>query len=316
MNRRAGVTLIEVLIAIFVVALGLLALLTLFPLGALSMAQAIKDDRVALTAANATATLKAMNVTADTNVIAALTQNQKNLLPNRPGYATFFDPIGHHHYSGVAQTQVGAWLPLGVPASGVWRCTSTWIQTNFIGTNRNAVLGAWFTSPDDLTFTSDSAQSAQLGVAANDFGQAAAVAGGSVQRAGAYSWGAMLRRPYAYESPTEVSIVVFRGRSTELTAALGPASERPFLLASIPAAGSNVVTINFSGAAPDIRVGSWILDTTNSQGHGDFYRVTGVTVNGTTADLELQTPIKVAGCSQVAFMDNVAEVVYKGVIGP
>ena len=58
MDRRPGVTLIEVLVAIFVVALGLLALLTLFPLGALSMAQAIKDDRIALMSSNAVSTLR------------------------------------------------------------------------------------------------------------------------------------------------------------------------------------------------------------------------------------------------------------------
>jgi prepilin-type N-terminal cleavage/methylation domain-containing protein len=44
-QRRAGVTLSEVLVAIFIMGIGLLALLTLFPLGALNMARAIQDDR-------------------------------------------------------------------------------------------------------------------------------------------------------------------------------------------------------------------------------------------------------------------------------
>lgn len=52
MTRRSGVTLVEVLVAIFVMALGLMALLTLFPLGALRMAQAIKDDRTKYAADN------------------------------------------------------------------------------------------------------------------------------------------------------------------------------------------------------------------------------------------------------------------------
>lgn len=50
---RAGVTLVEVLVAIFIIGVGLLALLTLFPLGALELAQAIKDDRAATIAAEA-----------------------------------------------------------------------------------------------------------------------------------------------------------------------------------------------------------------------------------------------------------------------
>jgi hypothetical protein len=52
---QAGSTLIEVLAAIFVMGIGLLAVATLFPLGALSMAQEIKDDRTAAIAAEATA---------------------------------------------------------------------------------------------------------------------------------------------------------------------------------------------------------------------------------------------------------------------
>jgi prepilin-type N-terminal cleavage/methylation domain-containing protein len=52
---QSGITLIEVLVAIFVMGIGLLALLTLFPLGALEMAQAIKDERTGVVAANAVA---------------------------------------------------------------------------------------------------------------------------------------------------------------------------------------------------------------------------------------------------------------------
>ena len=52
---EVGVALIEVLIAILIMGIGLLALLTLFPLGAIEMAQAIRDDRTAAVAADAVA---------------------------------------------------------------------------------------------------------------------------------------------------------------------------------------------------------------------------------------------------------------------
>src|SRR5262245_12543666 len=55
MNRRNATTLVEVLVAIFIMGVGLLAILALFPLGALQMAQALKDDRAAQAAGNATA---------------------------------------------------------------------------------------------------------------------------------------------------------------------------------------------------------------------------------------------------------------------
>ena len=46
MTRRPGVTLMEVLVAIMITGVGLLALMTLFPLGALEMAQSVKGDRI------------------------------------------------------------------------------------------------------------------------------------------------------------------------------------------------------------------------------------------------------------------------------
>jgi prepilin-type N-terminal cleavage/methylation domain-containing protein len=53
--RRPGITLIEVLFAIFIVGVGLLALLTLFPLGVLELAQDIRDDRAGKLAIDAVA---------------------------------------------------------------------------------------------------------------------------------------------------------------------------------------------------------------------------------------------------------------------
>lgn len=53
MNRRKGTTLTEVLVAIFIMGIGLMAILSLFPLGAAQMAQALKDQRAAEAAANA-----------------------------------------------------------------------------------------------------------------------------------------------------------------------------------------------------------------------------------------------------------------------
>ena len=55
MNRRTATTLTEVLVAIFIMGIGLMAILALFPLGAAQMAQALKDQRSAEAAANASA---------------------------------------------------------------------------------------------------------------------------------------------------------------------------------------------------------------------------------------------------------------------
>jgi prepilin-type N-terminal cleavage/methylation domain-containing protein len=68
MRHRPGVTLVEVLVAIFIMAIGMLALLALFPLGAISMAQALKDDRCAQSAVNAEAFAVAQDMRHDVMV--------------------------------------------------------------------------------------------------------------------------------------------------------------------------------------------------------------------------------------------------------
>lgn len=52
-TRHPGITLTEVLVALFVMAIGMIALLVMFPLGAQQIAQAIKDERSAQAANNA-----------------------------------------------------------------------------------------------------------------------------------------------------------------------------------------------------------------------------------------------------------------------
>src|SRR5579885_1848168 len=65
-NPRPGVTLTEVLVAIFIMGIGLLSLLVLFPLGALNMAQAIKDNRATQSCTNAYAAFQMLKTTSGT----------------------------------------------------------------------------------------------------------------------------------------------------------------------------------------------------------------------------------------------------------
>ncbi len=68
---RPGLTLTEALVSLFVVALGLLSLLTLFPLGAMQIGQALKDDRAAQTAMQADGFLR---MYWQTNVVEGTTE--------------------------------------------------------------------------------------------------------------------------------------------------------------------------------------------------------------------------------------------------
>ena len=53
LSSEAGVTLVELLAALMAAGIGLLAILAIFPLGALELARAVKDDRTTAVAAQA-----------------------------------------------------------------------------------------------------------------------------------------------------------------------------------------------------------------------------------------------------------------------
>lgn len=58
--RRTGTSLVEVLIAIFIMALGLVALMCLFPVGAVTMAKGVQNERSAQLAASAASQFRMM----------------------------------------------------------------------------------------------------------------------------------------------------------------------------------------------------------------------------------------------------------------
>jgi len=93
MNRRNAVTLTEVLIAIFILSIGLMALLSLFPIGAAQMAQALKDQRTAEAASIAGAQARMIWKEACSNVCR----------PNSGSEVTFQDKD--------AEAQNPRWLP-------------------------------------------------------------------------------------------------------------------------------------------------------------------------------------------------------------
>ncbi len=78
-RSRPGVTLTEVLIAMFVMALGMLALLTLFPLGVFQIGQALKDDRTTQTASQADGVLRSLW---RNQVVQPLNDNDPTTLPD------------------------------------------------------------------------------------------------------------------------------------------------------------------------------------------------------------------------------------------
>src|SRR5262249_17300090 len=162
MKRHSGVTLIEVVAAIFITGVGLLALLTLFPLGALNMAQAIKDDRTAHAAANAQ-TIHNLPLYVDTTaspprylplrydplVVNAMNGADGKLPPraNGPGYPVFVDPVGVLKYG---KTPAETWV--AGQAGGIPRRTMSFLTVNQM---KYEQVIPWCVLLDDLSFNTD-----------------------------------------------------------------------------------------------------------------------------------------------------------------
>lgn len=328
MVRRSGVTLVEVLVAIFVTAIGLLSLLTLFLLGAINMAQAIKDNRTGLIAANAASFAKFMGAPAgvrnDPNVLAAwnLTTHPMPEYPapaaGGPSYPVYVDPFGLQLLGGTAlppDYRVGT-LSTSATPTPIRRVTLSTITTP------NQQVPRWFSLLDDMSFDAD--------------GTPKPSGPALIERAGRYRWGYMCREVHNL-SPGQVdlTVVVYDHRPL-YTSSNGQVPQQlagenvytGLMIANpggIPGAPGPGVQLTWNPAigqdAPAVRKGGWILD--GSAGppiQGFFYRVIGITqpspVTGAGPNsvfLELQTkPRWDSPSALIVVMEGVTEVFEMG----
>lgn len=316
MRQRSGTSLIEVLVAIFVMGIGMLTLLVLFPLGALSMAQAIKDDRCGHAAANAAATATIWGVRTDNGNSTGYWPMQYTMpavLPNLntvagyngPSYPVYVDPIGQFQNPG--QGTVGATPPsyAGSPSPGFARVSTTQAGIPLKSSDVGTGIGfRWLALLDDLTFENN--------------GVSALGSTGQIERDARYSWGYLCRMPlFSNTQIVNLSVVVYSGRPVifnEITYAATFISNSPN--------PGDVITLSFppTQEVPTIRPGMWVLDSTtinpatgNPDPHGYFYRVVNVgepvTVGATTTvNLEIQTTLRSTNPGVVTIMDGVIEV--------
>jgi hypothetical protein len=335
MAQRNGVTLTEVLGAIFVMGIGLLSLLGLFPLGALNMAAAIRDERAASAAANADAIARVvlpgatLTLRDDMNVFPQYTTPSTRLTALNPtttgywgpSYPVYIDPLGVM----LGSSTVGFLAPIAgvspLGSSGFARVAPSTATTQ-------PQISRWFTLLDDITFTENGLP---------DFGIPQAP---TVQREGRFTWAYLFRQNQATTAaptnpfpptPGDLSIVVYEKRSPTATVGTGMPTEE-YVCAAEFTFGTNTATLTWQGnIAPPIRKGSWVLDATVVPAvganppviRGYFYRVSGysdpvvVSSNPPVSRmvLDLQTPVReqtMAAQGGVAVvMENVIEVFEK-----
>ena len=289
-RSRAGISLLEAMIAIGVMAIGLLSLLTLFPLGAIQIGQALKDDRCSETALQADAYLRQywrhavinaqpVGTVTDTTLRDpddagplhdCFTQPEASypLAPaTEPSYPVLIDPIGWHSYLATMHDHLaGIAAPTGIP------------RRNLAGISDGNLAVRVCTLPDDLTFERD--------------GQATVI-GGNLQRQGKYHWAAVLQRQRTGLSDrANLKILVFDGRPPLLNL---PGNEFQLSVSTgtvVPGVTSSIeITSLPTSEIPLLRRGGWIMDGTLIGGirHANFYRIAAVnspTPGKYTIDLE------------------------------
>jgi len=114
-----GISLVEVLVAILITSIGLLALLTLFPLGALEMVQAVQADRTGHIKRNAGATANTWDIRHDQLVTNAML-NPNNMTANpyipNPGVGFIGPPALTARQAGAGTPQLTPSNPLSANA--------------------------------------------------------------------------------------------------------------------------------------------------------------------------------------------------------
>jgi hypothetical protein len=275
MTRRPAVTLIEVLVTLFIMAIGLLALLTLFPLGAISMGQALKDDRCASTAAMAENVAIIYGLRDDSIIVNALASSPA-------GTPVYVDPYGY------AQ---------GLPNLGNVILRVQPVFLNYFSPT-SPLIDRLFSLPDDVTFSNNGTADLSSGV---------------IQRGSNYSYTYLvkpLRQPYS-EQILQLFVVVHSGRpvtalSPELTyAAVGVAGSNSLTL-TWPA-GQPTPSVKRGSWILDTTI-----DPKTGATQGNFYRVTNlVDTTSTSIVVELERNLS-SNVNFITVMEYVVEVFDKG----
>jgi type II secretory pathway pseudopilin PulG len=311
MTRRPGITLTEVLVALFIMAIGTLAILTLFPAGLITMGQALKDDRAAQCANQANAYMRwhwkeyvvgprtepyflAMNNPGGSGIIQVPTGSPT------PSYPVYIDPIGAFNTAASTQWLGDAGQGNGTNQTNIPRRSLNLINSDLLALRTCSLLDSFGYDPNGVPQAGADMRSLQ------------------------YMWGWLVQRKDNREQAVVDLHVIVYDRRVHL---FPPATPETTYVPQAAAADQTVVVFPATGAPP-VQKGGWLLDATSTTidpnttppthyvppdsptiptplppnyinpgpgvRNGNFYRVVSVTQNQTTGnvEVELQTPLK------------------------
>ena len=284
MTRRTGTSLIEVLVTVGILGIGLTSVIAMFPMAAITMGQALKDDRTATAAVTADGLIRDMHWR---NVVEPPTPQEQYYytmdgggttgLPQlaadgNPSYPVFVDPMGKVAGRG----SVGDAGTFAASTFAIPRETLKVVSDQPPG-NQSSLALRLSSQMDGLSFDED----------------------GNVpqppsfeKRELRYNWLWVVQRPVNRDRlSTTLRVVVFDKR---VHLYRPPGFETVFQTTFIP--GQTSVTV--AGTTAEVRKGSWVMDGTIGTDpagrpirHANFYRVLSVTDANGNYVLELHTPI-------------------------
>jgi len=351
--KRTATTLIEVLIAIFIMALGLVSLLTLFPLGASQMARSIQDDRAAQLAANSTAYFRwywkdlCEKITPSTIGGQMMYQNVNGTQPQ--WFTTAMDDPNAGLPTNMMKTEpaifpatpttpqilannvlsqankIRSSYPVMIDPIG-WEAAKGTINQFWLAANVPSAMTNKYAIPRRtmIGMSGFKAQAMRNFMLLDDMGFTDNGSANASERVGQYTCSLMLKREQnAKRTDVSLTVIVYFRRSTETS------SEEP---AYVGSGTGNVLTIFYNnGEKPAVRKGGWILDATMElvpnntdpnryvDCHARYYRVSDVLEdNGASVVVQLERNLKPTA-NQVTqrliiIQDRILEVFEKGPI--
>lgn len=315
-TNRKGITLTEVLVALFVMALGMLALLTLFPLGAMQIGQALKDDRTEQAALEADGFMRTYwehevvqkwdngNGNPDPFVwamdVANASQTMKPTTPitrtSDPSFPVLIDPLSFYMTGRMSPEWVAGPTNMLLP-----RRNLEFIRNLPTLNQQQDSAFQHFSMTDDIWFEENGVPNADPAV--------------GLRRQGRYNWAIMLQRPDNTKPlNADMKILVFDGRLPNIA----PLNEEVVVSVNT-VAGQRQLQIDMpartADEAPLLRIGGWLMDGTLTDvatRRADFYRITGLTEDELVPNrfyLDLDQRFKFSGTpAQIYFFVGLAEV--------
>ena len=263
-NRRHGLTLTEVLATIFILAVGMLSILILFPVGAMKVKAALNNERTALAASNGISNLA---ILAKAKVLDLSTMQYSATLPDGRNVGLF------DQSAAISSTNQ---YPSSSPASQFTIPVNFFSTVPISGENPTTFRKNWFSLQDDIEW--------------NESGSVGAV----VSRGQAFTVAYLIR---SERGIYDVSVLVYNGRSPNLNDSANDQQLALGTMTDAGATGNTAIALTKLPTKEDGRTvdkGSWIVETSNRE--YEYYQIQSITTGADTGGmpifrLELDRPL-------------------------